>query len=110
MRVTPATSANRANVRRKRPATGDADAERGTSFATYLPEPVQPALEREQDAFFARYRPNSVFLAHLIATRDGDPQTRFRRQAEPLHGVNTYRATAALPRQRAAGHLLRTER
>ncbi|WP_428641897.1 hypothetical protein [Roseibium sp.] len=108
--MNPVTSANRANVRRKRPSTGEQDAEPRNSFASHLPEPLQPALERDHDAFTGRYHPNSIFLAHLIATRDGDPQTRTRRQAEPLHGVNTYRATAALPRQRAAGHVLRTER
>lgn len=109
MRVTPVTSAVRANVRRKRPSKGETETEQ-TSFASYLPVPLQPALEREQAAFSTRYRPNSIFLAHLIAARDGDPQNRTRRRAEPLQGVNSYRATAALPRQRPAGHLLKTER
>ncbi|MCX2724947.1 hypothetical protein [Roseibium salinum] len=89
---------------------GETETERQTDFASHLPVPLQPVLEREQQVFSTRYRPNSVFLAHLIATRDGEPQTRVRRRAEPVHGVNTYRAVAALPRQRAAGHLLKTER
>ena len=110
MRVTPVTSAGRANVRRQRPSSGEEENGRQTDFASYLPVPVEPELEREQQTFSTRYRPNSIFLAHLIATRDGEPQTRFRRQAEPLAGINSYRATAALPRRRAAGHLLKTER
>ncbi len=110
MRVNPVTSAGRANVRRKRPSIGETESERQNSFASYLPVPVQPALEREQVAFAARYRPNSIFLAHLIATRDSELKTRTRRQTDALDSINTYRATAALPRQRAAGHLLKTER
>gem|GEM_PF-1585409 len=111
MRVNPVTSAGRANVRRKRPSVGETESERQSTFAAHLPVPLeQPVLEQQQDAFTGRYRPNSIFLAHLIATRDGEPQTRLRRQTEPLTGVNSYRATAALPRQRGAGHVLKTER
>ena len=110
MRVNPVSSAGRAKVRRKRPSVGETESERQATFAAYLPVPVEPELEREQIAYSARYRPNSIFLAHLIATRDGEPQTRFRRQTEPLTGINSYRATAALPRQRPAGRLLKTER
>lgn len=110
MRVNPVTSAGRANVRRKRPSVGETETERQKDFASHLPVPLQPAFEREQKAFATHYRPNSVFLAHLIATRDGEPQTRLRRQTEPLNGINSYRETAALPRQRSAGHLIKTER
>lgn len=110
MRVNPVTSAGRANVRRKRPSVGETESERQSTFASHLPATLEPVLERQQEAFTGRYRPNSIFLAHLIATRDGEPQTRSRRQTEPLNGVNTYRATAALPRQRGAGHVLKTER
>jgi len=110
VRVNPVTSAGRANVRRKRPSSGEVETGRGKDFAAYLPVPVQPDLEREQAAFTTRYYPNSVFLAHLIATRDGEPQARSLGQTGPVTGVNSYRATAALPRQRTAGHLLNTER
>ncbi|KZM51087.1 hypothetical protein [Labrenzia sp. OB1] len=111
MRVNPVTAADRANVRRKRPPTGEAGGdEQHPDFASNLPVPVQPVLEQEQAAFATSYYPNSVFLAHLIAARDNDPQTRTFRRTEPLRGVDSYRATAALPRQRAAGHLLKTER
>jgi hypothetical protein len=111
VRVNPVSSAGRANVRRKRPSPGEGDGERrAQDFASHLPVPLQPALEREQAAYSTRYRPNSVFLAHLLATRDSDLQTRNIGQSEALTGVNSYRATAALPRRRAAGHLLKTER
>ncbi|MDN3721123.1 hypothetical protein QW131_22785 [Roseibium salinum] len=109
--MNPIPSADRANVRRKRPFMGETETERQTDFASHLPVPLQPVLEREQQVFFHALPPElGFFLAHLIATRDGEPQTRVRRRAEPVHGVNTYRAVAALPRQRAAGHLLKTER
>jgi len=109
VRVNPVTSAGRANVRRKRPATGETESERQNSFAAHLPVPVQP-LEREQQAFTSRYRPNSIFLAHLIATRDFDIQGGKPLPSDTLNGANSYRAVAALPRRRAAGHLLKTER
>ena len=110
MRVNPVTSAGRANVRRKRPATGETASERQNSFAAHLPVQAQPVLERDQQAFTSRYRPNSIFLAHLIATRDFDIQAGAPRPDESLNGTNSYRAVAALPRRRAAGHLLKTER
>ncbi len=111
MRVNPVTSAGRSNVRRKRPSLGETESERQASgFSAHLPAPQQPVLERDQTAFSSRYLPNSVFLAHLIATRDGDIQTRALRQTASLNGANTYRDTASLPRRRAAGHLFKTER
>ncbi len=36
------------------------------------------------------YRPNSVFLAHLIATKEGAPQTRRRRRVDLAEGVARY--------------------
>ncbi|PVB61253.1 hypothetical protein [Labrenzia sp. 011] len=97
-------------MRRRRPSKGETESEQRPDVSSCLPVPVQPVLEQEQAAFSSRYYPNSIFLAHLIATRDGDPQTRTFRRTEPLRGVDSYRATAALPRQRAAGFLLKTER
>jgi hypothetical protein len=110
VRVNPVTSAGRANVRRKRSSIGETETERKANFASHLPVPVQPTLEQTQEAFATHYRPNSAFLAHLIATRDSEIHASQYRQSETLSGVNTYRATAALPRQRSAGHLLSTER
>jgi hypothetical protein len=40
-------------------------------------------------------RPLSAFLAQLIATREGDPQTRALRRAEPADAVATYAAARA---------------
>jgi hypothetical protein len=110
VRVTPVTSAGRANVRRKRSSLGETETERKANFASHLPVPVEPTLEQAQEAFVTHYRPNSTFLAHLIATRDSELQESQYRQSETLSSVNTYRATAALPRQRSVGHLLSTER
>ena len=110
MRVNPVSSAGRANVRRKRPSLGETTSEHKADFAAQLPIPLQPVLEKEQEAFSTRYHPNSAFLAHLIATRESEPDARHYSQIAPLSGVNSYRATAALPRQRSAGHVLKTER
>lgn len=41
-------------------------------------------------------RPDPAFLAQIIATRDGLPQTRGRRQAEPEVALGAYRRAAAL--------------
>ncbi|MTI07471.1 hypothetical protein E1180_18380 [Roseibium denhamense] len=97
-------------MRRKRPAGGQSTSERQSSFAAHLPTPAEPVLERKQDAFARRYRPNSAFLAHLIATHDADLDQRSGLALEPENGIQSYRATAALPRQRGAGHILKTER
>ncbi|MEP3045432.1 MAG: hypothetical protein ABJL55_05875 [Roseibium sp.] len=108
--MNPVSSAGRANVRRKRPSAGETESERQSSFASHLPVPVEPALNRAQDAFSTRYQPNSIFLAHLIATRDSELDAREIRQSETFSGADSYRATAALPRQRTAGHVIKTER
>ena len=39
---------------------------------------------------------HAPFVAHLVATKDGHPQTRERRRAEPNVALSAYRATAAL--------------
>lgn len=110
MRVSPVTSLGRANVRRKRPSVGETETERRTSFAASLPAAENRVLERDQRAFTNRYRPNSVFLAHLIATRDYDIQSGASLLSETLNGVNSYRSVASSPRQRAVGYVLKTER
>ncbi|WP_299477987.1 hypothetical protein [uncultured Roseibium sp.] len=112
MRVNPVSATSRSNVRRRRPATGEARAEAQPDFAGYLPPPpsTEPEHGRSQDALFTHYHPNSVFLAHLIATRDGELYPRPRRKTVPEICSEAYRATAALPRQRLAGHLIKTHR
>jgi hypothetical protein len=42
-------------------------------------------------------RAHAVFLAHLIATRRQEPQTRARRRAEPDEAARAYRAGLAQP-------------
>ena len=50
-------------------------------------------------------------LAAGIFTRDSARALRMSRAVRAgIVWVNTYRATAALPRQRGAGHVLKTER
>lgn len=110
MRVNPVPSTGHANIRRKRPSPEEARSERATEFSAQLPVAVEPDLEQAQQAFTKHYQPNSIFLAHLIATRDEDLTFRHRRPYEALNSANTYRETAALPRQRGVGHVLSTER
>jgi hypothetical protein len=42
-----------------------------------------------------RPRPSATFLAHLVATAQGAPQTRQRRRANPDHAATLYAAAAA---------------
>jgi hypothetical protein len=53
----------------------------------------------EPDAAPVRWhrQPEAAFLAHLIATAQGLPQTRARRRAEPEAACAVYAATARLP-------------
>lgn len=89
---------------------GDPGRERQRGFAEYLPASTEPELEREQDAYTGRYRPNSIFLAHLIAARDGDIELDTDSEDAARIGVDSYRYTAALPRLRGTGHLIKTWR
>ncbi|MBO0346796.1 hypothetical protein J0X15_16335 [Roseibium sp. CAU 1637] len=97
-------------MNRKRPSS-DEQPQRRESRRPATPMITLEAtrIEREHDAFIARYRPNAPFLAHLIATRDGDPQTRFKRTTEPEIGTSKYRETAARPRRREVGHVISKE-
>jgi hypothetical protein len=42
-------------------------------------------------------RPTAPFLAHLIATGQGAPQTRERRRADPNWAITAYAATMRVP-------------
>jgi hypothetical protein len=42
----------------------------------------------------ARPRPSAAFLAHLVATAQGAPQTRQRRRASADHAATLYAAAA----------------
>lgn len=52
-------------------------------------------------------RPSAVFLAHLIATAQRAPQTRWRRRAEPYE-VSTIYATASAPATRMGRAICRS--
>jgi hypothetical protein len=57
--------------------------------------PLAPA--REEPALPSGRRANADFVAHLIATAAGLPQTRARRRAEPQHALAVYRALGQWP-------------
>ncbi len=105
MRIEPVKALGRSNMKRKRRFQDDRKPAREEHPFEVQLVPVENRAEEAHDQFIARYRPNATFLAHLIATRDGDPQTRFKRQTDPEIGTSRYRETAASPRKRQAGHL-----
>jgi hypothetical protein len=51
--------------------------------------PVSP-IDRSETLPTANQRPAAAFLAHLIATNRGEPQTRERRRAEPGEAAHAY--------------------
>jgi len=56
--------------------------------------PVGARPRTDDPVFKSKYtRPNAAYLAQLIATRDGHPQTRTRRRASDAAGNALYRAT-----------------
>ncbi|TYC52628.1 hypothetical protein FMN50_17355 [Rhodobacterales bacterium] len=98
-------------MERERPFSGEREPRRRASFAKHLPVAVDPPLEREpQYGYVSQYRPNAVFLAHLIATRDTVIYGGESEHTQSMTGASRYRATAALPRRRTAGRLINTER
>jgi hypothetical protein len=52
-----------------------------------------PPADRVTDA--ARWRPSAAFLAQLVATAQGAPQTRARRRTTHDHAATLYAAAAA---------------
>jgi len=60
--------------------------------------PLEPAAASEHATGTER-RPLAVFLAHLIATQTGAPQTRTRRRTEPGEAASAYAAAKALGRR-----------
>jgi hypothetical protein len=67
-----------------------------TATALVAAGPARPA---EAGPALAR-RPLSAFVAQLIATRRGEPQTRTRRRAEPADAIAVYAAGSAAPSAR----------
>lgn len=58
---------------------------------------VPVAHTHEEPALSGGRHANADFLAHLIATAAGLPQTRARRRAEPQHALAVYRALGQWP-------------
>jgi hypothetical protein len=56
----------------------------------------------------AEARPAAPFLAHLIATVQGAPQTRERRRADPDRAITAYAAMMQVPE--SAGQAVRESR
>ena len=65
--------------------------------------PVTP-VSRGTDAKRSASRPDSGFIAHLIATQTKAPQTRNRRRVEPGEAVSAYAELSQRPS--AAGRIL----
>lgn len=106
MRINQVSAFGRSNVKRKRPSLGNTETERRAHARPNLPVAVQPVHTAQSVPFPDRYQPNSVFLAHLIATRDAELHAPHGWQAAPQSGISAYRATAASPRKRETGHVL----
>lgn len=108
MRINPVNAYGQSQYRREANRPGRPEDASNTTPSTdrQLPVAVEPARRTEPVRHHVRYRPDAAFLAHLIATRDGDPQTRFKRTAASEYGADRYRATAASPRKRAVGHVI----
>jgi hypothetical protein len=58
--------------------------------------PVAPTIS-EREAPAAQPRANADFIAHLIATAAGVPQTRERRRAEPADALAVYQTLGQWP-------------
>jgi hypothetical protein len=54
--------------------------------------PVIPAAQWSRTSGLQPSRPNSIFVAHLIATAEQVPQTRSLRRATPADAQTAYRA------------------
>ena len=77
-----------------RPDESDATACHPTRRGEQAETRAVVVLARAPQAGTAHY--HVPFLAQLVATKDGHPQTRGRRRAEPNVALAAYRATAAL--------------
>jgi len=103
-RVGSATVVGSGRARRETPAAqaGAPSAQR----ALVRIAPVEPAIDVSPRA--AEARPTAPFLAHLIATVQGAPQTRERRRADPDWAITAYAAMMQVPG--SAGRAVRESR
>jgi hypothetical protein len=74
--------------------TGDSPSAAGRSLVPVTP----PGVAREGSARVRHQRPSAAFLAQLVATAQGVPQTRARRRASAGHAAATYAAAANIAR------------
>lgn len=66
-------------------------AEPGTAAETHALVPVStPAPRREIATNLRTSRPSAAFVTHLLATQNGDPQTRTRRMVGPDESAMRY--------------------
>jgi hypothetical protein len=73
----------------------DDPARSATAGSGHALVPVRPVGRSENSAASSR-RPAATFLAHLIATAQGEPQTRDRRRAAPFEAAAAYAASASI--------------
>jgi hypothetical protein len=59
--------------------------------------PARPADPDQSRPLFAKAQTTAPFLSHLIATAQGAPQTRERRQVDPNWAITTYAAMMQAP-------------
>lgn len=92
------------SVQRPEVAAHEPEPARETSRAVITLQPVS----RIEPTATAVNRTNTAFLAQLIATQQGFPQTRERRRREPEHATASYaRASARIVPE---GHILTLSR
>jgi hypothetical protein len=84
-----ASTVRRADLNPRPPHDGEHAPVQGRALV-----PVSPAPEDQRAGPSGGY-PFAPFLAQLVATKDGHPQTRERRRVEPNEATAAYRAAAA---------------
>lgn len=70
--------------------------------------PVTVAEPREEIGRIVRFRSFAPFVAQLIAARDGHPDQRARRRADPAVAADLYEETRDRPRDLRPGFLVKT--
>ena len=91
------TQMPRTGLRPRQPEPAPADTkpkETGTSLVL-----ISPVQAGEQTTLPPR-RTSASYLAHLIATERGEPQTRERRRATPHEAIAAYGAMKSLSREK----------
>lgn len=90
-------------------ATSEASGDRPTSTRPQSRAlvPVEPSASSETPVErLARHRVHAPFLAQLLATRDGVPDTRRLRRADPLRAARAYGTAMNEPGLLVPGYLI----